>query len=73
VCLKGEFEGLVDIVDVVDVILYVYIGGVFTLNDLELSLSPVRQVFDELPLCVYSVFYRADKVRSTMFGFMVCG
>ena len=40
-CLKGESEGLADIVDVVDDVLYVSIGGLFTFNDLYYSLSPV--------------------------------
>ena len=44
-CLKGDFEKLVDIVDIVDMVndvLYVSISGVFTFNDFDLSLSPVR-------------------------------
>ena len=69
-CLKGECEGLVDIIDVVDDVLYVSIGGVFTFNYLYLSFSPIFGVFYKLPLCVDSVTYFADKVWSVMFGFI---
>ena len=38
--MKGESEGLVDIVDVVDDVLYVSIGGVFAFNDLYFVFVP---------------------------------
>jgi len=39
---KGESEGLVDAVDVVNDVLYVSIGGIFLFDDLDFSVSTVR-------------------------------
>jgi len=40
--LESEFEGLVDVIDVVNDVLCVTVGRVFTLNYLALSLAPIR-------------------------------
>ena len=46
VCLKGESEGLVDVVDVGDDVLYVSIGGVFTFDEMknEMKYIPYKRV-----------------------------
>jgi hypothetical protein len=72
VCLKGESEELVDVVDVfINDVLFVSIGGLFTFNDLDLNLSPVRYVFEKLPFNVDNVSDRTDKAWFVLFGFMV--
>jgi hypothetical protein len=41
-CLKGKYKGLAYVVDVVNDVVYVFIGEVFTFKYFDLSLSPVR-------------------------------
>ena len=44
--------------------LYVFVGGVFSFNDVYLSLASVREVFNDFTLCVESMFDRTDTGQS---------
>ena len=55
----------------VDNCLYVAIGGVFALNDLDLSLATICGVFNEFGLRVKDVLNRPDEVWSVVFGFIL--
>jgi hypothetical protein len=48
--LKGQFEGIGYVVDVVDDLLDVSVGRVFAFNDLNLSLFAVQEAFEKSPL-----------------------
>ena len=64
--LKSLFKRLIDGVDVVYDFLYVFVGGVFAFNKLELSSSFVGMVFNEFAVGPKCVSYRLDEVRFVM-------
>jgi hypothetical protein len=61
ICLEGFSDRLVDVIDMVNNYLYVFVGGVFAFNDLYLTLALVRAVFNTSPLCVR--VYPAARIR----------